>query len=122
MKKFLILAAALLVSSVSLAADVTISWSEPTNPAAGWNLYYNHLQTPDALQYLGSIAPSERSMVFHNISTTGLYQLAISRVGYTDVSGVNRRTETALSVVTILDGQYVSTFGDVVITGVSIVL
>lgn len=120
MKKLLAFIACLF-SFATQAATVTINWSEATNPAAGWNLYFNHLQTPDALQYIGSIAASERSAVLHNISTTGLYQFAVSRVVYTYASGANRRTENAITIVTVLDGVVVNTVGDVVVTSVNIV-
>lgn len=37
------------------------------------------------------------------------------------VASVNRRTETAFVIVTVLDGQFVSSVGDIVVTSVSIV-
>jgi hypothetical protein len=119
MKKICLAIAACLISIVALADDVTISWSASSDPAAGWNLYYNHLQTPDALQYIASIAPSNRSMVFHNISPVGIYQLGISRVEYINDNGTQRRIEGPVEVVTIQNGQLVTTPNGVSITSVT---
>lgn len=107
--KFAAILGALLCSTVALAADVTITWASTTDPAVGWNVYYNHLQTPDALQYIGTAGASQRAAVLHNISLTGVYQFGISRVDYVDDHGTNRRIESTVEVVTIVDGQWVAT-------------
>lgn len=109
--KALLLSFALLACLPAFAGTVTVNWSSPTDPAVGWNGYMNHLQTPDALGYLGTYGASTRTITFLNISMTGLYQFGVSRVEYVDVAGVNRRIESSVEVITILDGQLIATPG-----------
>lgn len=96
-----------LLSFAAFAGDLSVTWSSGSDPV-GWNLYFNHLQTPDAFQYVGSYAGSERSAIFHNVSTSGLYQVGITRVEYVVVNGVNRRVEGPMEIMTFLDGQFIS--------------
>lgn len=105
--KSLLIAVLLSFSSLAYAGNIQVTWSSGSDPV-GWNLYFNHLQTPDAFQYVGSIAGSERSATFHNISSTGLYQVGVTRVEYVNDNGVNRRIEGPMQLLTVLDGQFLS--------------
>ena len=103
----------------AIAGTVVVTWSAASDPAVGWNLYFNHLQTPDALQYIGTTGASNRTTTLNNISATGLYQFGISRVEYVDVAGVNRRIEGPIEVITVLDGQVITTPNSTVVTSVT---
>lgn len=109
MKRLFLAILACLASIPAMADTVTITWTSPSDPQVGWNLYFNHLQTPDALQYTGTLNPPSRTAVFYNISPVGMYQFGISRVKYLTVNGVPRRVEGPVKVVTLVNGLVVST-------------
>lgn len=108
MKKLFVSVIACFLSVAALAGEVVVTWTSSGDPT-GWNLYMNHLQTPDALQYLGTLSGENRTTTFHNISDVGLYQFGVSRVRTVNDNGVTRRVESPIRVFTVLNGVVIAT-------------
>lgn len=88
---------------------LTMTWSKPIDPEAGWDLFYRHNSNPDSLIYEGSKVPDARSHPFHNFPATGLVQIGLAPVDYiVDASNVQRRVVGEVVVITVLDGVVVN--------------
>jgi hypothetical protein len=104
-----------------MTATVTLTWASDTDPAVGWNLYFKHYSTPNALAYIGTRGPSAREAVFNNLGE-GLYEVGLSRVESINNDGADRPIEGPIAVkaFNIVDGELAVTCSPF-LTGLTIV-